>query len=192
MFRRILSDCMKLSSRAASIVRGGVLKLKVIALGGHCEGLPRVSSSVTWKYPPHEGIRISRGLDIGPGCFFDVPPGGMLTIEEKVKITGNVYISCLNRVEIGRNTLIAEHCSIRDAEHLTSLDKPINQQGLKAGEIIIGEDVWICKGSLILGCAVISSGTILGANSMLKNVETEENCFYVGAPARKIKKRQLC
>jgi acetyltransferase-like isoleucine patch superfamily enzyme len=188
--QKALGFVFKFINRSILYVRGGWLKVKIISLGGKCLGIPKVGAGVVWKYPPHTGISFSKGIDVGPGCYFDIPPQGTLVVGNNVKMTGNIYISSIRRVEIGDDSLIAEQCSIRDSEHLTSTEEVIRRQSVISGEILIGEDVWLCKGVTVLRGAIISKGTVLGAHSLIKNQETEINSIYAGTPAKKVKGRR--
>ncbi|WP_177193340.1 acyltransferase [Pseudomonas sp. NFACC39-1] len=185
----MLSSILKILSRLSWSIRGGWLKIKILSLGGKCEGIPRVGANVYWKYPPHAGISISRGLEIGPGCYFDIPPQGKIIVGENVKFTGGIYIASLTEIIIGDNSLIAEYCSIRDAEHLTECSSPINEQRSVSSKIFIGADVWLCKGVTVLRGAVIKNGAVVGAHSIVKGEVLDELTIYAGVPARFIKKR---
>ena len=95
----------------------------------------------------------------------------------------------MKKVRIGDNALIAEYCSIRDAEHLTERSLPINEQNSASAEILIGADVWLCKGVTVLKGATIKNGAVVGAHSIVKDAVLDELTIYAGAPARFIKKR---
>lgn len=53
---------------------------------------------------------------------------------------------------------------------------------------IIGDDVWIGYGAIILSGVKISSGTVIAAGSLVTH-DTESYCIYAGNPARKIRER---
>lgn len=180
----------KVLSRTCSYARGVWLKIKIVCLGGKCYGVPKVGPNVYWKYPPHQGIELGRGIEIGPGCYFDIPVLGKLIVGEGVKLTGGVYLASIKEINIGRNSLIAEYCSIRDAEHLTDPSLPINKQGSVSKKVFIGDDVWLGKGVTVLMGVTIKHGSIIGANSLVKNTVIEEFLVYAGIPARLIKKRK--
>ncbi|UZE07936.1 acyltransferase [Pseudomonas corrugata] len=185
----IFTLTLKAVDRSLWYLRGSWLKIKIISLGGKCSGIIRVGPNVYWKYPPHEGINISDGVEIGPGCYFDVPPDGKLMIGSNVKFTGGIYLSSLASVRIGSDSLIAEHCSIRDAEHITGLSLLINKQKSVCDSVSIGSDVWLCKGATVLRGSTIGDGAVIGAHSLVKNTVLDGQSIYVGAPVRFIKKR---
>ncbi len=176
----------KIIYRAVAYWRGFFLYVTIKLCGGICEGIPRVGKLVTFKYPPHPGIRIGRNCDIGPCSYFDVPKTGILNIGNNVKLTAGVVVSAINEVTIGDNSLIAEWVSIRDAQHLFKLGESINSQGLSKGNIWIGRDVWIGRGSAVFLNAHLEDGCILAANSIVKEKRLSSNKIYVGVPAREI------
>lgn len=177
--------------RAVSMVRGCWLLLFVRLCGGTCDGIPRVGAGLILKYPPHKGWKIGRNCDIGPYCYFDVPPGGVFTIGKSVKLTSNVVVSAINNVELSDNVLIAEFVSIRDSQHIYEAGQLVRTQGLELGSIYIGEDVWIgCSSSIFMG-TIAERGSVVGASSLVKNIRLEENSVYVGCPVKKITERKV-
>ena len=56
------------------------------------------------------------------------------------------------------------------------------------GNIIIGNDVWVCRGALILSGISIGDGAIIGANSVVTH-NIEPYTIVAGNPARTIRKR---
>lgn len=180
---------LKVCYRAASYLRGIKLLLVIRASGGRCDGVPRVDQSVMFKYPPHEGVTIGKNCSIGPFCIFDVPPGGVLSIGDNVKITGGAVISAIQSVEIGDDCLIAEWVSIRDAQHRYKIGEPIRLQGLDIGSIVLGRDVWVGRSSAVFMNSYLESGCVVGANSIVKGKRLAENSVYGGNPIRELKSR---
>ena len=182
-------NLFKIFFRLEDYYRGLKLFLLIHLCGGVCKGIPKVGKNVIFKYPPHKGIVIGKKCDIGAFSHFDIPPLGKLIIGDYVKMTQGVVISAINKVEIQNNTLIAEWVSIRDAQHLFDKSEPINKQGMKRGEILIEEDVWIGRGSSIFLNTIIRKGTIIGAESIVKSIEIPSMQIHAGNPLKFIKNR---
>ena len=180
---------LKIWSRAGDYFRGLMLFGAVTLTGGHCAGIPRVGRAVIFKYPPHAGIRIGKGCDIGPFCIFDIPRGGALNLGNNVKLTAGVFISAVSEIAIGDDCLVAEWVSIRDAQHSSARDKAVRHQPLVSDKISIESDVWIGRSSTILGGATLRKGCIVGAGSFVKDQELDSEGIYVGVPVRKVKER---
>lgn len=176
--------------RLADYSRGLNLFLLVNLCGGKCAGIPKVGKNVVFKYPPHKGIVIGKKCEIGSFIQFDVPPDSQLNIGSGVKLTNSINIAVANSVYIGNNVLIAEGVSIRDSQHnFMDAGVNINQQGLDVGSIIIDNDVWLGKNSIVLLNSHIKTGCVIGANGLVKGKITEEYGVYIGSPAKKVKNR---
>ena len=93
-------------------------------------------------------------------------------------------------ISIGRDTLIGEFVTIRDANHGIDPDKPIRQQPHRTAAIEIGKDVWIGRGAVILPGVKIGDGSVVGANSVVTR-SLEAGVVAVGSPARVIKNRNI-
>jgi acetyltransferase-like isoleucine patch superfamily enzyme len=106
--------------------RGFRTYLYIRLCGGKCKGIPRIGKNVIWKYPPHSGISWGKNADIEACCFFDFPKGSSFVLGDKVKLTHNLTLAAISRIEIGDNSLIAEYTSIRDSSHGTLRNEFIN------------------------------------------------------------------
>lgn len=179
----------KVVSRGADYIRGLFIYLIIRLAGGECIGIPRIGKNTYFKYPPHRGYKIGKNLNIGPGCYFDVPPSGRIIVGDNVKLTTQIVISAIDIVSIGDDTLIAEFCTIRDAEHSYEIDHKISSQDLVSAPISIGQDVWIGRNCTILRNTTISNGCVVGANSFLKKCTLESHTVYAGTPIKKIRNR---
>jgi acetyltransferase-like isoleucine patch superfamily enzyme len=120
-------------------------------------------------------------------------------------VTGdNFYVGKFSQIEcdteIGDNVMLANRVALigRFDHNFTEIGVPIrlaskirdknyNWKGLYE-KIIIGDDVWIGYGAIILSGVKIGQGSIIAAGSVVtRNVEPCS--IYAGNPARKIKDR---
>ena len=85
--------------------------------------------------------------------------------------------------------MVAEFVSIRDAEHNYLRDDFIKNQSLISEAVVIESDVWIGRSSCVLLGSRITTGCIIGANSLVKRKTTTPFTIYVGVPAKEISKR---
>lgn len=160
--------------------------LRVNAFGGICKSIPRVDKNFSFKYPPHRGIYIGKKCSFGPNVMIEVPYYAKLKIGDNVSFASNTVISSEISINIGDNCLFAEFISIRDAEHSYQKKMLIKEQELISDEVIIESDVWIGRGACVLMGCKISQGSIIGANSLIKNKITKPYAIYVGIPAKEI------
>lgn len=120
-------------------------------------------------------------------------------------VTGdNFYIGKFSLIEcdaeIGDNVMLANRVALvgRFDHNFTEIgvpirlaskirDKDYNWKGLNE-KIIIGDDVWIGYGAIILSGVKIGQGCIIAAGSVVTR-DVEPFSIYAGNPARKIKDR---
>lgn len=114
--------------------------------------------------------------------------GAIIKVGEHTRIHG----SCLHAykyIEIGARCLIAANCQIIDCNgHESSFENVSNRVNTSSAgvPIIIGDDVWIGTGSIILPGVTIGNGSIVAAGSIVtKNIP--EMVIAGGNPARVIK-----
>jgi acetyltransferase-like isoleucine patch superfamily enzyme len=113
-----------------------------------------------------------------------------IEIGNNVCFNTDCHIACINKIVIGNNVLIASRVFITDHAHgdtdsgidLAPGDRPL----LSKGPVIIGNNVWIGEGVVILPNVKIGDNCIIGANSVVtKNFE--KNSVIAGIPAKIIK-----
>lgn len=123
---------------------------------------------------------------------------GRVVLGEWSKI-GNSIITCVNSVEIGADTAIADGVTISDHNQ-----HPINPDDRKYmrhtphnsiarapmfstnAPIIIGKNVWIGSNVRVCKGVTIGDNSVIGANSVVTK-DIPANCVAVGNPARVVK-----
>ncbi len=116
-------------------------------------------------------------------------PHSIIRIGNNTRIHGSC-IHAHERIEIGDNCLIAANCQIIDSNgHGTNLSDRINSQGITR-PVIIGDNVWIGTGCIILPGTKIGDGVVVSAGSVIKG-EIPEHTVYGGNPAKFIKQINL-
>jgi len=112
-------------------------------------------------------------------------PNAIISIGENTRIHGSC-IHAFEKIEIGKNCLIAANCQIFDASgHGTSVNKRFFSQG-NTKPILIGDNVWIGTGCIILPGTNIGNGSVISAGSVVGGI-IPENTLYGGNPAKLIK-----
>ena len=93
-------------------------------------------------------------------------------------------------LDIGKDCVFGPYVSIHPEGHVfTDLHTPIRQQGINGEGIKIGSDNWFGAKSTILDGAMIQSGCVFGAQSLLVKGHYGGNKLYVGSPAKPIRSR---
>ena len=103
----------------------------------------------------------------------------------------NVMINARGKgkISIGNNVLIGPNVVLRSSNHsFKSTDKPIIKQGMKDGQIIVHDDVWIGSNVVILPNCEIGKGSIIAAGAVVTS-NVDSYTVVGGVPAKLIKKR---
>ena len=126
----------------------------------------------------------------GKGTFVEAPfrcAYGVNTYlgDEVFLNTGCVFLDCA-RVEIGAQTLIGPSVQIYTAEH--PLDPELRATGSETAKpVILGRNVWIGGGAILLPGVTIGDNAVVGAGSVVTK-DIPAGCVAVGNPAAVIKR----
>lgn len=149
-----------------------------------------------YKYIVWHRYKIGRNFHCGRDTF--------LWAKDKLEIGDNFYLGKHSSIEtncmIGNNVIIANYVGIVGRyDHnyqqvgvpvrmaMQIRDKDYNWKG--TDELtIIGNDVWIGYGAIILSGVKIADGCIIAAGSLVTK-DTEPYSVYAGTPAKKVKER---
>jgi acetyltransferase-like isoleucine patch superfamily enzyme len=169
--------------------RGFVFRILIHAYGGSCGKGLLVNGGGRFAHPFHAGINIGRDVLIGRNVCIEVRRGAQFILGDNVKLTRDIIISAVDKIEIDVDAIVAEYVSIRDHDHGTALGTPIRLQPVSSAPIHIGRDVWLARGVTILKGCTLGDGVIVGANAVVtKDLPTASIC--VGVPARVVRYRQ--
>lgn len=125
---------------------------------------------------------------LGHGVFFETPDLGAIRVGSHVRINQGTVIVAATSVQIGDDTLIGEYVSIRDADHGMLPGTPMRLQQQTSKPIVIGADVWIGRGAVVLKGVTLGDGAVVAANSVVtKNVPPMT--IVAGVPAKTVKTR---
>lgn len=111
-----------------------------------------------------------------------------IRIEDGVSIIQSLYLTCANRIVIGKNTAIASNVTITDINHpYDDVYVSIEKQDIEVSEVIIGEDCKIYNNVVILPGVHIGKHVTIGANSVVSK-DIPDYSVAAGTPAKVIKK----
>lgn len=150
------------------------------------------------------GARIGEKTAIGRQCTVDRP--WCIELGERVLLEAEVYlkmvsdtaslqlsdyvflgrgveIDVLGAVAVGAHTVIAPRCFITDHNHGTLQGLRIDQQPCPIDPVVIGADVWLGTGVVVLPGVTIGDGAVVGANSVVTR-DVAPMTVVAGAPAR--------
>jgi acetyltransferase-like isoleucine patch superfamily enzyme len=135
-------------------------------------------------------IRIGNGSSLYRDCIVQTGRKGCIIIGENSHIQARcIFSAFVSNIIIGSNVQIAPNCSFFSYDHGTNLGLPIIDQPLTTkGGIVIGDDVWIGVGAIVLDGVLLGRGSVVGAGSVVtKNIP--DYSVAVGNPARVVKMR---
>lgn len=144
-------------------------------------------------------IDFGTGFTTGRNCRMDVfdskSRGKSLIFGNNVQLNDNVHIVCEDSIIIGNNVLMASHIFISDCSHGsykgdendTPPTIPPAKRPLPSKPIIIGSNVWIGEGVIVMPGVKIGDGCLIGAHSIV-SCDVPDNSVAVGSPLRIVKR----
>lgn len=100
--------------------------------------------------------------------FFLTSGTGEIIIGNDVFFNNNVSLNSLERIEIGDNVLIGEDVKIYDHDHkFGGAPFEIKKHEFNTESVLIGNNVWIGTGTIILKGTVIGNNVVIGAGCII-------------------------
>jgi acetyltransferase-like isoleucine patch superfamily enzyme len=116
--------------------------------------------------------------------------GGWVKIGSQTSVQGHCQFSAyVSSIEIGEHCQIAPFCCFFPYDHGVQPGIPIHKQPLESkGPIIIGDDVWLGTGVIVLSNVRIGDGAMVAAGSVVTK-DVPPGAIAAGVPARVIRMR---
>ena len=130
-------------------------------------------------------LEIERGLvTVYYGTDILVFNGGKLSFKGNATINQRVQIICMDEITIGVDVMISRDVVIRDNDggHEILIDGY-----KKTAPVIIGNNVWIGQGAMIMKGVTIGDGAVIAAGAWVAT-DVKPNCLVMGDPARAVQK----
>jgi len=130
-----------------------------------------------------DDVHISRDTVILAGV-------GKTIINECVSIGAGSFIYGSSGVEIGKDSLLADHVRVMAGSHrYKDASKLIRLQGGYAKKTTIGQDVWLGSSVIVLGGVTVGDGAVVGAGAVVSK-DIPGYSIAMGVPAKVIGKRE--
>ena len=151
--------CIIEIKKGANIIKNGVLLLGSKKFkNSKLETRLLVDKNATLRYDGRTTIGYGSDIEIFPNATLSFGGGGATNI--------GATIICGEKIEIGKNTMLGRHITIRDnnGSHF------MNRQGYKnTRPVIIGDKVWLTEQCTVMPGVKIGDGAIVGALSLVIN-----------------------
>ena len=127
---------------------------------------------------------------VNQDCIVQTGRGGEVSIGADTQIQPRCQFSAyVGSIRIGSTVSIAPNCAFYPYDHRADPGLPIRGQGLESrGDIVIGDDVWIGTGVIVLANVTIGAGAIVAAGSVVTR-DVPAGTVAAGVPARSIGER---
>ncbi len=93
--------------------------------------------------------------------------GGYVVVGDKVFFNRGVSINCRDSIVIGKGSFFGENVLVYDHDHKLTPGGPALPNEFISCPIIIGDNVWIGAGSIILKGVNIGDGAVIAAGSIV-------------------------
>lgn len=167
--------CTIVIKKGAKIIKNGILILgrKKFAKS-KLESRLLVEEGATLQYDGSTTIGYGADIEVFAGAILRFGGGGSTNI--------GTTIICGERIEIGKDTMLGRHITIRD----NNGSHYMNRQGYKNSRpVIIGDKVWLTEQCTVMPGVKIGDGAIIGALSLvIRNVP--DHSLASGHPAEVI------
>lgn len=121
---------------------------------------------------------------------FHMDYGDSIAIGDRTFINANCTIidgakNSNNKIQIGDDCLIGPNVQLLAVSHDTQPNARLMKHNY-GDDIIIGNNVWLGGGVIVLSGVIIGDNAVIGAGSVVTK-RLESNSFYAGNPAMKIR-----
>jgi acetyltransferase-like isoleucine patch superfamily enzyme len=152
------------------------------------DGLCFVGRGVKLEIGRTATLALGRWSWIGQGTKIRVHEG-RVSIGAKSVLGQECTISAYQRVEIGRECIVADRVMLIDFDHgVVEVERPIRLQGIYKRDVRVGHNVWIGYGACILRGVSIGDNCVIGTAAVV-TASLPNNAVAAGVPAHVIRMR---
>jgi acetyltransferase-like isoleucine patch superfamily enzyme len=153
------------------------------------DGLCFICPKVKFEIGANGKIVIGRWAWVGHGTKLRAHEGS-IEIGSKSVLGQECTLSCYQRIEIGRECIIADRTMMIDFDHgMVEFERPIREQGIYKRDVHIGHNVWIGYGACVLRGVTVGDNAVIGTSSVVTR-DVPDNAVVAGSPAKLIRMRK--
>ena len=130
-------------------------------------------------------LEVGRDVLLEPWVWLTGGESGRITIGRGTFLNLGVMIAALEKVSIGQDCMIANHCFVGDSDHrFDDPTRPFTAQGfVSKGPTRIGDSCWLGVGAVVTSGVSIGDRCVIGANAVVTR-DVPAGSIAVGAPAQ--------
>lgn len=133
-------------------------------------------------------IYLGRRVQIRDNVILNSSSQGRLVIKDNVFINDGCKLNCRKLLLIGKGTIIGQNVLFYDHDHDYKTGIQEKNQSFITSEIIIGENVWIGSGAIILKGVHIGDNSVVAAGTIVTR-DIKENTLVISK--QDLEKREL-
>jgi acetyltransferase-like isoleucine patch superfamily enzyme len=153
------------------------------------DGLCFVCPGVKFEIGREATVTLGRWSWIGHGTKVRAHEGHV-SIGAKSVLGQECTISSYQRVEIGRECIIADRVMMIDFDHgMVEVERPIREQGIYKRDVTVGHNVWIGYGACLLRGVTVGHNSVIGTSAVV-TCDVPANAIVGGIPAKLIRMRE--
>ena len=153
------------------------------------DGLAFIGPGVTFEIGRDAMVVLGRWSWVGTNCKIRVHEGEV-RIGAKTVLGQECTISAFQRIEIGRECIVADRVMLIDFDHgVVDVERPIRLQGIYKRDVTIGHNCWIGYGAAFLRGVTVGDNCIVGTYAVVTK-DVPDNSVVAGVPARVIRMRE--
>lgn len=149
------------------------------------------------NYYNYSHVQPRRRLALGPGA--KISPNAVFSNPERITAGRNLSLGARctlwagpshGRIVIGDDVLFGPDIMVTAANYRFNDGRPVTAQAMDEADVVIGDDVWIATGAVILPGVTIGDGAIIGAGAIV-NRDVPAMAIAAGMPARVVGRREI-
>lgn len=136
-------------------------------------------------------VELADGVHLYSDIIIETGEGGCVKIGAGTHIQPRCQLSAYKEsIQIGCRVEVAPNCAFYPYNHGFVAGAPIRNQSLKSeGGIVVGDDVWLGTGAVVLDGVRIGDGAVIGAGAVVTR-DVPDGAIAFGVPAGVVKMRE--
>ena len=139
---------------------------------------PHITKSLEVYLCKNSILNVGSNFACRKNCQLRVNDNANLIIGDNVFFNDNVSLTTRNKIVIGNNVIVGPNVSFYDHDHDYKNVSLITEDKFIHGTIIIGNNVWIGSGVIILKDTVIGNNCVIAAGTVVSGYYNDNLLIY--------------